>query len=363
MGKKKVVLLTGHYYNSKRKAGFHFLADAFEKNGFEVTFITSVVSLLTFLKRDHKIYEDGFIKNIFKTNEYNGIKSVINFSFLHPVDRNSNFLEYLGNLFFKLNKISKKEIVNADYIIFESTPSLLFFGTITKLNSKAKLIYRMSDDIEVLKQAKMVIKYEREILSKFDLISIPTKFMYDKFNKLSPTNTKLHFHGIDKELYDSCSVSPYKNNTINHIFVGNSYLDEKFIDIASKLFPQHLFHIIGPFEKNIINENVIYYGQMPFSKTIPYVKFASSGLQIMDNTGGAAETLADSLKVLQYSYCKLPIIAPSVIPAFHRENFFYYEYDDEKSIEKCINEILEYNNKKNICTVHSWTELIERFLI
>lgn len=359
---KKVVLLSGHYYNSKRKAGFHFLADAFAKNNFEVTFITSVVSLLTFLKRDYKIYEDGFIKNMFKSINYNGVKSIINFSLLHPVDRNSKFLEHIGNAFFKLNKKSLLEIREADYIIFESVPSLLFFEEVKRTNPTAKIIYRMSDDIEVLKQAKIVIKYERKILSQFDIVSIPTKFMHDKFVKFSPSNTRLHFHGIDKELYDLSKISPYKKGTINHIFVGNSHLDEGFIDIASKLYPSHLFHIIGPFEKNIKRQNVIYYGQMPFAKTVPYVKFASSGLQIMDNKGGVAETLADSLKVLQYSYCNLPIIAPSTIPAFHRDNFFYYDYNDEKSIKKCINDSLNFNKSSFCNNVKSWNDLINEFI-
>jgi len=214
-----------------------------------------------------------------------------------------------------------------------------------------------------LKQAKMVIKYEREILSKFDMVSVPTKFMYDKFLKLSTKNVKLHFHGIDKELYDKSDVSPYKENTINHIFVGNSYLDENFIDIASDLFHEHLFHIIGPFEVNIEKNNVLYYGQMPFAKTIPYVKFASSGLQIRDNTRGAAETLADSLKVLQYSYCKLPIIAPSIIPAHHRKNFFYYNYDNKESVKDCIENALLFDKIKPENNIKSWNELIEELIV
>lgn len=362
MSKKKVIFLTGHYYNSKRKAGFHFLAEAFQKKDYEVTFITSVVSLLTFLKRDHKVHEKGFIENLFHKLYFNNIKSIINFSFLHPVDRNSNFLEKIGSYFFKLSKASQEEIIGANYIIFESVPALLFFDRVKEINPNAKTMYRMSDDTEVIKLAKCVIEYERNILNRFDIVSVPTKFMYDKFSKISPKNIRLDFHGIDKKLYDMAMESPYDKNTINHIFVGNSYLDENFIDIASALFQNHQFHIIGPFKKNIKRGNVIYYGQMPFEKTIPYVKFASTGLQIRENRDGAAGTLADSLKVLQYTYCKLPIIAPSIIPASHRENFFYYEYDDRQSIKNCINDALLFDNTKVITNVLSWEDLVEELL-
>lgn len=359
---KKVVLLTYHYYNSRRKAGFHFLADSFKKKGFEVTFITSVASLLILIKRDYKVYEPLFFKNLLKPMYFNGIKSIINFSFLHPVSRGPISLENLFSLFFKLNSVSKKEINNADYIIFESTPALLFFQDVRKINPKAKLIYRMSDDLEVLKIARKVIEYEKEILKKFDLVSVPTKIMYDKYSKTSPNNVKLHFHGIDKELYDKCKLSPYKEGTINHVFVGNSYLDENFLYIASESFPNHLFHIIGAFKKNIKRKNVIYYGQMLFEKTIPYVKFASTGLQIRSNIRNAAKTLADSLKVLQYTYCKLPIIAPSVIPAHHRKNFFYYEYDNKDSIRRCIENALNFDKNIFCEDIYSWDELIEALI-
>lgn len=353
---KKVVLLSGHYYNSKRQAGFHFLANSFDKLGFEVTFITSVVSLFTYMRKDYRIYENGFTSNLFITKKYHNIKSVINFSLIHPINRKSKLIYFLINILYKLSKVSINEIRNSDYVVFESVPSILFFETIKLINPKAKLIYRMSDDMEIIKFPKQVIDYERKILNKFDLISVPTKLMYDKFNILSSKNVRLHFHGIDKVQYDQEKISPYSEK-INHIFVGNSHLDESFIDIASTLFKDHFFHIIGPFEPKIQKNNVIYYGQMPFKETIRYVKFASTGLQIRSNEGGTAETLADSLKVLQYSYCKLPILAPSTVPAFHRKNFFYYEYDDLRSIKESIDGALNFNKSDFVEHFQNWDEL------
>jgi len=359
----KVVLFSGHYYNSKRRAGFHFLADAFKAKGFDVVFVTVPVSLLTFLKNDYKIYEKYFFKNLFRPIIFNGIKSIVNKSLLHPIDRNSKLIEEIGNMFFKLNDDVIKEVKTADYIVFESTLALLFFEQVKLINPKAYMIYRMSDDIEKLGLAKKVIAYERKILNQFDLVSVPTKSMLDKFILLSPNNVRLHYHGIDKASYDFCTESPYTSNLINHVFVGNSYLDENFIKIASELFPDHNFHIIGPFKKFIKRKNVIFYGQLPFEETIPYVKFASSGLQIRKNAKNVAETLADSLKVLQYTYCKLPIIAPSVIPAYHRKNFFYYEYNDKNSIKKCINNALMFDRSSFNSKVNNWEEIIEKWLL
>jgi len=354
---KKVVFLSWHYYNSKRQAGFHFLAKAIKEKGFKVVFISSVISLFTYYRKDLKIYEKDFNKNVLKPITFNGVKSIVNLSILPPpISRSSKTLEFLSKILFRLNKASIKELINAEYIVFESAQSILFFKKIKTINPKANYIYRMSDDLEAMKGSKMIIKYERSILAQFDLVSVPTKTMYDKFKKISFNNVKLHFHGIDKNIYDSSNVSPYTEK-INHVFIGNSHLDQNFIKIASNLYKDHYFHVIGAFDPIVENNNVIYYGHMPFEKTIPYVKFATTGLQTRSNEDGIAETLSDSLKVLQYSYCKLPIIAPSIIPAHHRKNFFYFDYDDKESIRNCIDEALKFDNSDFRVDVQSWDEL------
>lgn len=354
---KKVVFLSWHYYNSKRQAGFHFLAKAIKEKGFQVVFINTVISLLTYIRKDLKIYEKDFNKNVLKPITFNGIKSIVNLSIIAPpISRASKILEFLSKILYRLNRASIKEIRSADYVVFESAQSILFFDKIKSLNPNAKLIYRMSDDMEIMKSSKIIIKYERSILVQFDLVSVPTKTMYDKFKNLSFKNVKLQFHGIDKSIYDSSNLSPYTEK-VNHVFIGNSHLDQNFLKIASNLYKDHYFHVIGAFDSIIKNNNVIYYGHMSFEKTIPYVKFATTGLQTRSNEDGIAETLSDSLKVLQYSYCKLPIIAPSVIPAHHRKNFFYFNYDDIESIRNCIDKALKFDKSNFKVNVQSWDEL------
>jgi len=354
---KKVSFLTGHYYNSQRKAGFHFLAKALKEKGFQVVFISSIISALTFLRKEHIIYEKYFQKNIFKPIMFEDVKSIINFSLLRPpISRGSKVFEFLSKGLFKLSHTSIKEIQSSEYVIFESVMSILFFDKVKSINPTAKLVYRVSDDMEAMNVSELILSYERSILHRFDLVSVPTKVMYDKFSKLSLSNTRLHFHGIEKSLYDNAIPSPYTHE-INHVFVGNAYLDQGYIDIASKLFPEHYFHIIGNFEKVVHRSNVIYYGYMNFEDTIPYVKFASIGLHILKSDIVNVDMFADSLKVLQYSYCKLPIIAPSVIPAHHRENFFYYEYNDENSIKECIEKALIFDKNSFAINVKGWDEL------
>src|SRR2546430_1855357 len=51
---KRVMLITSHYLESQRKAGFHFLADAFWRAGWDVTFTTVSLSWLSWLRKDQR---------------------------------------------------------------------------------------------------------------------------------------------------------------------------------------------------------------------------------------------------------------------------------------------------------------------
>src|SRR5215471_4527058 len=51
---RSVVLISGHYYGSKRRAGFHHLANAYWNLGWHVTFATVAISLLSRLRGDYR---------------------------------------------------------------------------------------------------------------------------------------------------------------------------------------------------------------------------------------------------------------------------------------------------------------------
>jgi 2-beta-glucuronyltransferase len=50
--RRRAVLLSGHYYASKRKANFHFLADSYARQGWDVTFVTTQISPISRWRRD-----------------------------------------------------------------------------------------------------------------------------------------------------------------------------------------------------------------------------------------------------------------------------------------------------------------------
>lgn len=359
---KKIILITGHYWLSKRKAGFHWLANAFWQLGWEVTFLTVAISYLSLLKKDYR-FQYPILK---QANQLIEIKpkfySYVYFTPWHPANLRLDLFNHLSKELFRhyssfINSVLDQEIKASDLFIFESTPGIVLFDYFSSLNQKAKLIYRVSDDLAFLKNHPLVLKKEQECASQFDLVSVPSEFLYHKFKDNS--NCCLHYHGIPKALFQDNCQSPYQtHNQINAIFVGNSYLDYDFFYWASQLFPNWSFHIIGNFPNlsDYNYENVIAYGEMPFSETIPYLVHADIGLQVRTYSPGV-ESLSDSLKVIQYTYCQLPIVAPSYLPS-SREHFFYYYPRDPTTIKKALLKASCYPREKiNTQGIYSWEEL------
>ena len=360
----KVILISPHHINSKRKAGFHWIANAFAKKGWETIFVTAPIRYTAWFLGDHRTryFSLKDIKKVKETPNSN-IKSYIFMTLLNPISSNKKLLVYfsiiLSKIYGKLLPNNLKNIIYAaDIIIFESSEALFLFDAIHQINGKAKYIYRVSDNLETIGASRYVINYEQKIAPKFDLISVPSEYIFRKFAHLP--NARLHYHGINKELFSKHYDKPkeYAKFEKNFVFVGTSHFDYDFITTAAESFPRWGFHIIGPLAKVGESSNLLYYGEMPFVRTIPYIQYADAGLQNLISDRGLA-SFSDSLKVLQYTYCKLPIIAPVGLRS-SRKNFVYYVPGEKDSIRTALARAVEYDRGSiDSSNVHSWDELAE----
>src|SRR5699024_4224459 len=97
------------------------------------------------------------------------------------------------------------------------------------------------------------------------------------------------------------------------------------------------------------------------NETIPYILHANAGLQTLTYSKGA-ESLTDSLKVLQYTYCGLPVVAPTFLNS-ERRNMCYYEVGDARSIASALQEALEFAPEPAAeHRVNSWSEVLSAIL-
>ena len=340
-GHKTVTFFTGHYYNSPRRAGFHNLADAARRMGYQVNFVTTGYSLISRLRGDYRCKIPGIKNNHNRPATIRpGFISYVYYTPWHPHNLVLPVLNAATKLF--MDRYGQGDlgellpiIKSTDIFVFESMSALFLFKRCKRENPGARFIYRVSDDVRILGSTHpRLVELEKEIAPLFDRISIPTSWMEEKFKGLP--RLALHRHGLDKDAYDRCLTSPYAPGTKNAVFVGVSHLDEDFIRHAAAGNPQYNFHIIGPLQGAFSLPNLFWEGEKSFSETIPYIKFADAGLHTLINKNGLAAAFGDSLKVLQYRYCGLPIIAPEFIDLRRDAGVFYYRPGDALSINNAL---------------------------
>ena len=356
------MLITYHHCDSKRKAGFHWLADAFYKMGWEVTFFTAAISYLSYLNRNFRIkYIDKREKNKFIQIKDN-FWTYIWFTNWHPVNfRFSVLNKFASGFFMNYSNLLKDKTVDdkvkeTDLFIFESFPGLFLFLKFKEINPSARFVYRVSDDIRLFEPHQTVLDVEKKITPEFDLVSAPNHSIFNKFEGLD--NLRLQYHGINKNLFDDKYENPYSHDekSPNLIFTGISYFDYEFLEISSKLFPNWQFHIFGPMEHIPKADNIKFYGELPYEKIIPYIKYADIGLQTLSYSKSAVSFPA-SLKDLQYTYCKLPIVALEFLKS-DRNNMFYYKPGNKESICNALTNAQKFDKDTfDNSGIPSWEEL------
>jgi 2-beta-glucuronyltransferase len=334
----RAVLVSGHYIGSKRRAGFHWIADAFRNAGWDVTFVTVGFSQLSRLKSDHR-FDYGFPAGANHMQKFEpGLDSYVWFTPYHPLNRLPTIgILLLAPLFRGYGRLQmprlESSVADADLIVFESTSGLMLVDRFRAWAPRARLVYRVSDDLRLLRAHPVVLEAEARALSTFDLVSVPAEVMRGLFP--AHPNVRLQPHGIDAAAFDARMASPYTGAAeVRAVFVGAAYVDRAFVESAAREFPRWEFHVIGPVGDMPALQNVIAHGELPFSETVRYIVHADVGLACLRGLRGG-ESFSDSLKVIQYTYARLPIVAPEFMRS-DRSNVFTYRPGDAASIKASL---------------------------
>ena len=363
----RIVFLSNHAWGTPNKAGFHKLAEGCETMGHHVLFITTGLSLFSFLRRDIRLKTGRRLNRLCK--ETTRLYSYLHFTLFHPHTLLLPFLNHLtAGCVRRYDRYSFGEaeplIRKAHVIFYESCSAVCLLQKMKEFVPGAKHVYRASDIIIAMHSLHPeVFQIERENIPQFDLISVPNKIMMPHFS--SCRHLFYHTHGVDKNAYDQETRNPYLPGTRNCVFIGNSLFDDKFVNTVCDAFPDVHFHVIGPIRRNVRKPNLHYYGRMEYAESLKYLKFASVGLYFIHHEKPAVmRSFGQSVKIIQYRYCMLPI----VIPELYRKNcdsdeFFFYDPTNPASIVNAVQAALDAPHKPEWrATCRTWCQVADSIL-
>lgn len=311
----QIVFLTGHDASAPRRVDFHFWADALEKKGADLKFITVGCSALTPFKPSPRQFTKPHNTWVRLSPH---VEKFVWWPLFHPMNMGPAILNKLSwplLMFYPylmgpkfLNGINKPDV-----FIVENGAGLMLVPRLARLYPNAKFIYTVSDRMKTLNMHPILMDAEQKALPYFHKIRLPALIMQDDFAKSAPT--EYIAPGLEKSVFDQPSQSPYKQPK-NAISVGDMLFDAGAIIDMARGHPDWQFHLFG--KKAKLGEslpNVTEYGEQPFSTIVPYIKHADIGLATYGIAANADYLSQSSLKMMTYTYCKLPIVAPDFAAA------------------------------------------------
>ena len=98
---------------------------------------------------------------------------------------------------------------------------------------------------------------------------------------------------------------------------------------------------------------------MSFARVVPFIKFADIGIAPYRVGAGADYLSQSSLKMIQYSYCRLPIVAP-LFAAAGRAHVCAYRPVDPQSIVAAFSQAQSFDRTGiDTASIRSWQEAVQ----
>lgn len=363
---KTLTLISRHYFSSSnRKTTVHFVAREFAKKGYEVNFVTVGRSVLsTFYKKNDKGMPADLSRDQFVEIEQNIYTIVLN-EWLHPISSSAGIVNKLSspmllNYGKHIPKKVEERIQDSDVVLIECGYGVAYFDTLKQLCSKAKLIYFATDPLTQVGLRPEFEQMELDSIQEFDLVRVASKELGERFP--SDTNLVVIPQGIDKSLFDNADTSPYPKGSQNIISIGDMSFDYNAVIKMAMLKPNVKFHIFGADIPVEYPKNIKVYGEINFDQLVPYIKFADVGIMAYKMNDEMTYLTKTSLKFLQYSYCKLPIVTPYGAN-WERDNIFQYDANNGQSIIDALESALVAEKANSLTEgIWDWKECTEQLL-
>jgi 2-beta-glucuronyltransferase len=357
----KFVMIAGHQALAPRKVGFHFWSEYLTARGDDVYFITAGQSYLSLLKAKNppaKPYNQWVLLG----NRLFGMSWIPPFN---PCFNRPLFNPFLLSLFSLYPRFFPRSalhnIQDVDYIVVESGPGLALIPLLARTCPNAKIIYEVSDRLVTVGAHPTIIRAEQAALPLCNLIRVPAMVMTNDFARGAPVWYTPQ--GLNKADFDTEFSSPYTQGK-NAVSIGDMLFDADAIAIMATHFTDWTFHLFG--RNATLNKplpNVIEYGERPIAELTTYIQHADIGIAPYRNAPNCEYLSQSSLKMIQYTYCQLPIVAPG-FAADGRPHVLAYESSKKpEGVIAAFNRAIHFDRSSiNKSRVLSWDEMFENML-
>ena len=366
--RRQVLIVTGqHFADAPRKVDLHFMADSLISRGDRVDFLVWRLSPISrFLKDGRYAFAKQHVLNRWQDLGSN-LRQFIWFQLFHPMNLKRSFLNRLADPFFTrigafLPKAVRRDLGAYSHILVESGPSPLLTPVLRRHAPKAQIVYHAADRLSTIGVPPAAERMLLDNLGLYDRVHILAQALALDF----PPDAPLFYlpHGIDKAAFDAATDNPYCDGRYGSgkhaVSVGDMLFDADAIDVMAAANPDWMFHLFGAkAEPRQARANIVAHGEQPFERIVPFIKFADLGIAPYRDGARADYLSQSSLKMIQYSYCRLPIVAPQ-FAAVGRDHVLGYDPADPGSIRAAFLKAGTYD-RKTIATdgVLSWNETVD----
>ncbi len=368
--KPVAVLFTGHFYQQMRRGSMHWLADELRNSGWRVRFVTFGISELSKLIGDVRLTgasppPQGL------TPLADDLETYFQVTPFHPIDLRKGWLNALAAPLFATfprfwGGAVQRLTRDADLVVLESGLPILL-APLARQHANGKLVYRVNDDVRVMRTPMQVRRAEIEYAPLFDRISLASPVLAKRFEGSGKVG--LDPMGLDTALFDQSHPSPFDTPPlaprweVEAVCAGASHFDAETVLTMARLRPTWRFHVLGRLRAPLSAPNIVSHGERPFAQVVPFVQHADIGLAPYRDVPGVEYQVHHSNRLMQYAYLRLPSVGP--VRMTHSDAPFLVGYDptSEASINASLNRVLEVERKHLSVDVKPWRSLCDGILI
>lgn len=365
----RAVILTGHFAVQKRRANILWLSDELRAQGWHVTIVSVGYSWVSRLRGDRRFLSLYDRPRSGRHVVDDTLINIFHYAPIHPFSFRSDGVDRLIRPVHRLFETFwrprlKQPLKDADLVVVESGPPVMLAPDVARLARKAVLVYRVSDDVNLLGLPKFVRRAELRNAPLFDRISMASPVLAKVFDGF-PT-VAIDPVGVPSALYQSALPDPFGSRRAARevVCAGTTQFDIQAVLAIARLRPGWQLHVLGRLRQAVPADapsNIVFHHEQPFEKAAAFIKHADIGLAPYLDKPGVEYQTHQSNRVMQYRYVGLPIIGPKRLCHSSVPSIFGYEDLSERALAPVLDQAERYVAPDRE-TIPDWHDLYLRIV-